>query len=87
MMDLSLIHSTFASQGRPELSTFLKGFTASLDTQHVNAFDAVKAFLNAEIFGPGGPKKVWRREFRPAHIRACRSVYMVWLTALYYVQL
>jgi len=41
-------------------TTFLRGFTETLVTQHNNALDALKSFLNAEIFGPGGPTKEYR---------------------------
>ena len=60
-------------RGVTNWTTFLKGFTETLVTQHNNAFDALKAFLNAEIFGPGGPTKEYRCKFRPArmHLPLC----------------
>ena len=49
-------------------TTFLRGFTETLVTQHNNALEALKTFLNAEIFGPGGPTKEYRGESRPARM-------------------
>ncbi len=35
-------------------------------TQHNHALDALKAYLNAVIFGPNGPTKEYRGKFHPA---------------------